>query len=124
MVIERFRDNDMVPVYQRLREDDLSLPKKLEYVESWVEANFSRCFQLMRCDDLRLVQASILRMARLRRDVRNRPRRHKPGGAGFGRTLPQTSGGTGLRDRPAGRPRQVDNVTFCVHAWPPAAPRR
>jgi uncharacterized protein DUF3303 len=32
------------------------LPEGLEYIDSWVEANFSRCFQLMRCDDLRLFQ--------------------------------------------------------------------
>jgi hypothetical protein len=54
MVIERFRDNDMVPVYRRLRDGGRGLPEGLEYVDSWVEANFSRCFQLMRCDDLRL----------------------------------------------------------------------
>ena len=60
MVIEHFRDNDMVPVYQRLRQEGRSLPEGLEYVESWVEANFSRCFQVMRCDDLRLIQAWIL----------------------------------------------------------------
>ena len=60
MVIESFRDNDMVPVYQRLRESGRFLPEGLEYVDSWVEANFSRCFQLMRCDDLTLIQAWIL----------------------------------------------------------------
>src|SRR6185437_961411 len=60
MVIERFQDNDMVPVYRRLRESGRSLPEGLEYVASWVEANFSRCFQLMRCDDLTLLQAWIL----------------------------------------------------------------
>ena len=26
------------------------------YIDSWVEPNFSRCFQLMECDDLRLLQ--------------------------------------------------------------------
>jgi len=57
MVIERFRDNDMLPVYRRLRERGRSLPDGLEYVDSWIEANFSRCFQLMRCDDVRLLQA-------------------------------------------------------------------
>ena len=61
MVIERFRDNDMAPVYQRLRDVGRSLPGPgLDYVDSWVEANFSRCFQLMRCDDLRLIQQWIL----------------------------------------------------------------
>ena len=44
MVIERFRDNDMLPVYERLRKSGRSLPDGLEYIDSWVEANFSRCF--------------------------------------------------------------------------------
>jgi hypothetical protein len=48
MVIERFRDYDMVPIYQRLRESGRSLPNGLEYVDSWIEPNFARCFQL-RC---------------------------------------------------------------------------
>ena len=56
MVIERFRDNDMVPIYQRVRDAGRMLPEGLEYVDSWVEPSFSRCFQLMRCDDLRLFQ--------------------------------------------------------------------
>jgi hypothetical protein len=56
MVIETFRDNDMVPVYRRLRDEGRSLPAGLEYVDSWIEPNFSRCFQLMRCDDARLFQ--------------------------------------------------------------------
>jgi hypothetical protein len=46
MVIERFRDNDMIPIYQRLRESGRSLPDGLEYVDSWIEPNFARCFQL------------------------------------------------------------------------------
>jgi hypothetical protein len=60
MVIERFRDNDMVPVYQRLRERGRMLPEGLEYVDSWVEPSFSRCFQVMRCNDLRVLQAWVL----------------------------------------------------------------
>ncbi|MGE0719841.1 MAG: DUF3303 domain-containing protein [Alphaproteobacteria bacterium] len=60
MVIERFRDDDMVPIYQRLRAAGRSLPDGLEYVDSWIEANFSRCFQLMRCDDPRLFQEWVL----------------------------------------------------------------
>jgi hypothetical protein len=60
MVIERFRDDDMVPVYRRVHEGGRGLPEGLDYVDSWIEPNFSRCFQLMRCDDLRLIQAWIL----------------------------------------------------------------
>jgi Protein of unknown function (DUF3303) len=61
MVIERFRDNDMVPICQRVRDGGRLLPDGLEYVDSWVEPNFSRCFQLMRCDDLRLFQEWVLK---------------------------------------------------------------
>jgi hypothetical protein len=60
MVIEHFRDNDMLPVYQRLRDRGRSFPAGLKYVDSWVEPNFARCFQLMECDDLRLFQAWIV----------------------------------------------------------------
>jgi len=56
MVIERFRDNDMIPVYRRVRDAGRMLPEGLKYIDSWVEPNFSRCFQLMECDDLRLLQ--------------------------------------------------------------------
>ena len=60
MVIERFRDDDMVPVYRHLRDAGRVLPAGLEYVDSWIEPNFSRCFQLMRCDDARLFQEWVL----------------------------------------------------------------
>jgi len=60
MIIERFRDNDMVPIYQRVRDSGRAIPDGLEYIDSWVEPNFSRCFQLMECDDLRLLQAWVL----------------------------------------------------------------
>jgi hypothetical protein len=60
MVIERFKDCDPAPIYARLREQGRSLPEGLRYVDSWVEANFDRCFQLMECDDARLFQQWIL----------------------------------------------------------------
>jgi hypothetical protein len=56
MLIERFKDNDMVPIYQRLQDEGRMLPEGLTYVDSWIEPNFSRCFQLMECSDLRLFQ--------------------------------------------------------------------
>lgn len=60
MVIERFKDNDMLPIYKRLREESRMLPEGLKYIDSWVEPNFSRCFQLMECDDLRLFQEWVI----------------------------------------------------------------
>jgi hypothetical protein len=60
MVIETFKDNDMLPVYRRVRERGRSLPEGLRYVDSWVEPGFRRCFQLMECDDARLLQEWVL----------------------------------------------------------------
>jgi len=60
MVIERFLHNDMVPVYERVRDGGRMLPEGLRYIDSWVEPNFSRCFQLMECDDPRLLQQWVL----------------------------------------------------------------
>jgi hypothetical protein len=60
MIIERFKDNDMVPIYRQVRDGSRLLPDGLKYIDSWVEPNFSRCFQLMECDDLRLFQQWVL----------------------------------------------------------------
>jgi hypothetical protein len=60
MIIERFRDNDMVPIYRRLRDHGRGVPEGLTYVDSWIAADFSRCFQLMECDDAALLQAWVL----------------------------------------------------------------
>jgi hypothetical protein len=62
MVIERFRDNDMLPIYKRIRDRGRMLPEGLKYVDSWIEPNFSRCFQLMECDDARLFQQWLLEL--------------------------------------------------------------
>lgn len=61
MIIERFKDNDMLPIYQRVQNEGKLFPEGLRYIDSWVEPNFSRCFQLMECDDLRLLQEWILK---------------------------------------------------------------
>ena len=56
MVIERFRDHDATAVYRRFQEKGRMLPDGLKYVDSWVELNRNRCFQLMECDDVQLFQ--------------------------------------------------------------------
>ncbi len=60
MVIERFKNRDPVPSYARLREQGRAMPDGLRYIDSWIEANFDRCFQLMECDDPLLLQRWIL----------------------------------------------------------------
>jgi hypothetical protein len=49
MVIERFRNRDADAVYARFRERGRMLPDGVSYINSWVEPNFDRCFQLMEC---------------------------------------------------------------------------
>jgi hypothetical protein len=56
MVIERFKDRDAKAIYRRLRDEGRGMPEGLKYVGSWIEANFDRCWQLMECDDARLLQ--------------------------------------------------------------------
>jgi hypothetical protein len=55
MVIERFKDGQAEAVYKRFKERGRMLPEGLKYIESWTEENFDRCFQLMQCDDERLL---------------------------------------------------------------------
>ena len=64
MVIERFKDRDPIPVYRRVRDPGIKFPEGLKYLGSWIERNFDRCFQLMECDDARLLQQWILSNAR------------------------------------------------------------
>lgn len=61
MVIEHFRNRDAEAVYQRFREQGRMLPEGLKYIESWTEANFERCFQLMECEDAGLFQQWVSR---------------------------------------------------------------
>ncbi|HJR41812.1 MAG TPA: DUF3303 family protein [Gemmatimonadaceae bacterium] len=50
MVVERFRGGDALPVYRRARERGRMLPDGVEYVASWVDLDFARCYQLMRAE--------------------------------------------------------------------------
>ena len=55
MVIERFKEGDAVPVYRRFKEHGRLAPEGLSYVDSWVDTNLQRCYQLMETDDPRLL---------------------------------------------------------------------
>ena len=57
MVIERYKNRDGKAVYRRFHEKGRMAPEGLTYVGSWIEANFDRCFQLMECSDVRLLQS-------------------------------------------------------------------
>ena len=63
MIVERFADGDPRPIYRRLRDAGRGVPDGLRYVDSWVDASCSRCFQLMECDDARHLQVWALHWA-------------------------------------------------------------
>jgi len=48
MVIERFRD--AASVYRRFAERGRMIPEGVRYLDSWVAADGSHCYQLMECD--------------------------------------------------------------------------
>ena len=56
MVIERFRDQNALAVYREFRAKGRQMPDGLTFVGSWVTADVTRCFQLMECDDVTLLQ--------------------------------------------------------------------
>jgi hypothetical protein len=49
MVIERFKDAPAI--YKRLDEKGRMMPDGLEYVSSWINAELTMCWQLMRTGD-------------------------------------------------------------------------
>ena len=55
MVVEIFRGGDPVPVYRRIRDQGRLMPEGIEYRGSWVTDDLLRCFQVMECDDRRLL---------------------------------------------------------------------
>lgn len=56
IVVERFRNQDAKSIYRRLSEKGRMMPEGLTFVNSWVAADLSRCFQLMECSDVSLFQ--------------------------------------------------------------------
>ncbi len=65
MVIETFRNQDAKAIYRRLRDRGRSLPNGLAFVNSWVQADLGRCFQVMECEDITLLQRWVAEWADL-----------------------------------------------------------
>jgi hypothetical protein len=55
MIIERFKNDDPVPVYRRFRDRGRLAPEGLSYVSSWVDLKMQRCYQVMETSDPRLI---------------------------------------------------------------------
>jgi len=56
MVIETFCNHDARSIYRRLRDKGRMMPEGLAFVSSWVAADLGRCFQVMECGDVTLLQ--------------------------------------------------------------------
>ena len=55
MILEHFK-GDPVPVYRRFRDRGRLAPDGLTYIGSWVTSDLQGCYQVMECDDRRLLQ--------------------------------------------------------------------
>ena len=59
MVIEHFRPGCKRQVYERFAMKGRLLPEGLEYLDSWLEKDGNRCFQLMQTEDPQLFESWI-----------------------------------------------------------------
>jgi uncharacterized protein DUF3303 len=57
LIVERFKNRDAVPVYRRFRERGRLAPDGLHYLSSWVTSDLTTCYQVMECDDRKLLDA-------------------------------------------------------------------
>ena len=65
VLIERFRNRDAVPVYRRFRDQGRMTPDGLTYVSSWVTLEMDRCYQVMECEDRRILDQWMARWSDL-----------------------------------------------------------
>ena len=59
MVIENYREGCFDKIYERFHEKGRMLPEGLFFIESWLEKNGERCFQLMETENPELFKTWI-----------------------------------------------------------------
>jgi len=65
MIVERFKNRDPVPVYQRFRERGRLAPEGLTYISSWVSVDLTTCYQVMETSDPALLDEWLARWSDL-----------------------------------------------------------
>jgi len=55
MIVERFKNGDAVAVYRRFRDRGRMAPAGLSYIASWVTSDLATCYQVMECEEPRLL---------------------------------------------------------------------
>ena len=56
MIVETFKAGRAREVYERFEERGRMAPAGVEFVESWVDRDVQRCWQLMRTEDITLLE--------------------------------------------------------------------
>ena len=56
MIIERYRNADPAPVYERFRQRGRMAPEGLAYIASWVTTDLAECYQVMETADRALLE--------------------------------------------------------------------
>ncbi len=59
MIVEHFRGGDPAPVYARFRERGRLAPPGVVYINSWVTADLTTCYQVMESPTRELLDAWI-----------------------------------------------------------------
>lgn len=59
MVIEHFRPGQAPAIYRRFRERGRMAPAGVQYISSWVDLKFERCFQVIEAESERHLAAWI-----------------------------------------------------------------
>ena len=50
LVIENYKPGKFHEIYQRFSEQGRMLPLGVEYIDSWVEKDLQKCYQIMKAD--------------------------------------------------------------------------
>ncbi len=50
MIIERYKPNKTNEIYDRFAQYGRMIPDGVEYVDSWIEENMQKCYQLMKAE--------------------------------------------------------------------------
>lgn len=61
LVIETYKPGQTAAIYERFTRQGRMLPAGVEYVNSWVEVNLQKCYQIMRGESLEKLHQWIAR---------------------------------------------------------------
>lgn len=56
LVIEKYQSGKTEAIYQRFAAKGRMLPQGVQYIDSWVEENLQKCYQIMESDHLESLQ--------------------------------------------------------------------